>query len=153
MTYITKDSGQREDFATGARRDTQEGKPRYDLIPVEALKRLALLYARGAEKYGESNWQKGIPYSRVLASLLRHVYAWVEGDDTEDHLAAVAWNAFALMAYESRVRRGELPSDLADAGPSLRQEEFKGILSSLPPASPKDEGSLLFRITEDDGEA
>lgn len=99
--FITKDSGKRQEFESGMVRDTQEGKPRYDLIPVEGLHRLADLYARGAEKYDENNWQKGQPYSRAYASLFRHLIAWREGDRTEDHLAAVAWNAFALMWYEA----------------------------------------------------
>ena len=114
LSYITKDSGAREDFSTGARRDVQSGKPRFELIPVEALERLATLYARGAEKYGEHNWQRGMPFSRVAASLLRHAYAWLKGDREEDHLAAVAWNAFALMAYEAWVSKGRLPPALDD---------------------------------------
>lgn len=98
--FVTKDSGKRQNFSTGMVRDTQDGKPRYDLIPAEGLRRLADLYARGAEKYDENNWQKGQPYSRVYASLFRHMMAWREGDKSEDHLAAVAWNAFALMWYD-----------------------------------------------------
>lgn len=101
-SYIVKDSGEREGFDTGAHRDTQEGKPRYDLIPVEMLERLAMLYARGAEKYDEDNWKKGIPIQRVQASLLRHYFAWVQGDRTEDHLAAVIWNAACIMYYEDK---------------------------------------------------
>jgi hypothetical protein len=114
MTFVTKDSGERDDFSTGARRDTQEGKPRYGLVPVPALKRLAELYTRGAEKYGEDNWQKGMPFSRVMESLLRHVYQYLEGDREEDHLAAVAWNAFTLMTYEELVKGGKLPKELND---------------------------------------
>lgn len=98
--FITKDSGKRESFDSGMVRDTQDGKPRYDLIPVQPLKRLADLYMRGAIKYDDNNWQKGQPYSRAYASLFRHMIAWREGDRSEDHLAAVAWNAFALMWYE-----------------------------------------------------
>ena len=56
MKYQTKDSGKRVEFKSGMRRDSTEGKPRYDLIPLEPLKRLAELYARGAEKYGDRNW-------------------------------------------------------------------------------------------------
>lgn len=110
--YITQDSGQREEFPSGAKRDTQNDKPRFDLIPVKPLKRLAELYARGAEKYGEFNWQKGMPFQRVVASLLRHIYAYLEGEDTEDHLAAVAWNAFTLMSYEEMIGEGKLSNDL-----------------------------------------
>lgn len=110
MTYVTKDSGAREQFNTGMQRDTQDGKPRFDLIPTESLRRLADLYARGAIKYDEWNWAKGQPFSRVYASLYRHMIQWREGDRSEDHLAAVAWNAFALMYYEDRM------PDLDDLG-------------------------------------
>lgn len=102
-TFITKDSGARQSFETGMVRDTQEGKPRYDLIPVEALERVAHLYARGAEKYGDDNWKKGQPYSRAYASLYRHLMQWRKGDRDEDHMAAVAWNALALMFYEEKM--------------------------------------------------
>jgi len=98
--FVTKDSGVREEFSTGMVRDTQENKPRYDLIPTGPLKRLAELYMRGAIKYSENNWKKGQPYSRAYASMFRHMVAWREGEASEDHLAAICFNAFALMYYE-----------------------------------------------------
>lgn len=101
--FTTKDSGKRQSFPSGMVRDVQDGKPRFDLIPVEGLHRLADLYARGAEKYGEDNWKKGQPYSRAYASLFRHLIQWREGDRSEDHIAAVAWNAMALMYYEEQM--------------------------------------------------
>jgi hypothetical protein len=112
--FITKDSGQREEFDTGSRRDSREGKGRYDLLPPEAIRRLAQLYERGAAKYGDRNWEKGQPVSRYLDSLLRHVFNYLEGETTEDHLAAAAWNAFGAMVTEDRARSGRLPSDLDD---------------------------------------
>lgn len=99
-TFVTKDSGKREEFSSGSLRDTQDGKPRYSLIPPEPLKRLADLYVRGADKYGEYNWTKGQPTSRILDSLMRHVEAYRSGETSEDHLAAIAWNAFAIMHFE-----------------------------------------------------
>lgn len=115
--FETKDSGRRDEFGSGCRRDTQDGKPRYELVPVRPLTRLAELYARGAVKYGEHNWQKGMPFMRVFASLLRHAYQWLAGDRTEDHLAAVAWNAFSLMAYEEWVEAGLLAKEMDDRPP------------------------------------
>jgi hypothetical protein len=97
------DSGAREEFETGARRDTQEGKPRFGLIPPEPLERLAMHYTNGAKKYGDGNWTRGIKMSRTWESLERHVQAYKRGDQSEDHLAAIAWNAFALMWYEERM--------------------------------------------------
>jgi hypothetical protein len=99
-SFVTKDSGAREGFSSGAVRDTQEGKPRYDLIPPVPMRRLADLYARGAEKYGEGNWTKGMPLSRYQASMERHLNAWKEGDREEDHLVAVIWNAMAIIHFE-----------------------------------------------------
>lgn len=95
-----KDSGERQEFETGARRDAQDDKPLYALIPAGPLYRLAMHYTNGAKKYGPNNWTKGIPMSRCVESLLRHIEAFRMGDESEDHLAAVAWNAFALMWYE-----------------------------------------------------
>lgn len=99
--FVTKDSGAREEFSSGAKRDTQEGKPRFDLIPPLPLERLADLYARGCEKYGEHNWTRGMPLSRYQASMERHLNAWKAGDREEDHLIAVVWNAFAIIQFEN----------------------------------------------------
>jgi hypothetical protein len=98
--YELPDSGKRESFALGAVRDVQDDKPRYDLIPPKSLLRLAMHYTRGARKYGDRNYEKGIPNSRTLASLMRHVEAYRLHDTAEDHLAAIAWNAFTLMFFE-----------------------------------------------------
>lgn len=102
--FITKDSGKREEFSTGMRRDTQDDKPRYDLIDRTFLKRWAELMARGAKKYGENNWLKATTeeeLSRFKASAIRHIYQWLEGDTTEDHAVAVAFNlAGAEMVRE-----------------------------------------------------
>jgi hypothetical protein len=112
--FITKDSGARQEFETGARRDTQDDKPRFDLIPTASLERLAGLYGRGAEKYGPYNWARGIPVSRNIASLERHLQQYKRGDRDEDHLAAVAWNAFAIMHYEAYPHLYEHLMDLPD---------------------------------------
>lgn len=98
--YITKDSGKREEFESGAVRDTQDDKPRYDLIPPKGLKRVAELYSRGAVKYNDHNWRKGMPCSRFMASLMRHVEAYRRGERDEDHLAAVCFNALAMLEFE-----------------------------------------------------
>jgi hypothetical protein len=97
------DSGARQEFETGAQRDTQEGKPRYGLIPPYPLYRLAMHYTNGAEKYDDNNWTRGIPMSRSWESLERHVQAFKAGDHSEDHLAAIAWNAFALIWYGEKM--------------------------------------------------
>ncbi len=102
--FVTKDSGKREAFGSGMVRDTQDDKPRYDLIDRAFLKRWAELMARGAKKYGEENWRKADGASelrRFRASATRHLFQWLDGDRSEDHAAAVAFNlAGAEMVQE-----------------------------------------------------
>lgn len=89
-----------QEFPSGAIRDSHDGKPRYDLIDPRFLLRFAEHMRKGAEHYGEHNWTKGIPSSRYMASLLRHVEAFRRGDWDEDHLAAAAFNLMGLMRNE-----------------------------------------------------
>jgi hypothetical protein len=112
--FVVKDSGKREDFETGARRDTRTGKGRFDLIPTMALRRLAQVYEKGAVKYGDKNWQKGQPLSRYLDSCLRHVAAAADGQEDEDHLFQAVWNLVALAWTLEEVRGARLPAALAD---------------------------------------
>jgi len=112
-----KDSGTREQFPSGAVRDTQDGKPRPDRVlywlPIEALERVATHYENGARKYDRDNWRKGIPASRCLASAFRHLFQWMLGDWTEDHLSAVVFNVLCIITWEQTGR-----TDLLDNGPS-----------------------------------
>jgi len=113
-TFVTKDSGQRLDYATGARRDVTTGKGRYDLLPVVAIRRLAQVYERGAAKYDARNWEKGIPLSRFIDSALRHLMQHLEGKRDEDHLGHAAFNVMGLIHTEEMIRRGLLPAELDD---------------------------------------
>lgn len=116
--FVTKDSGSREEWSTGSKRDTRVGKGRFDLIPVLALRRLAGLYERGALKYGERNWEKGQPLARYVDSAMRHLTQLLAGDTEEDHAVAVAWNMFAFMWTEAMIRLGRLPAELNNMPPS-----------------------------------
>ncbi len=104
----------KETFETGAQRDTQEGKLRFALIPWQAMFRMATLYRDGADHYGDNNWQKGMPFSRILDSMERHYYQFKSGCRQEDHLASLVFGAFALMYYEDKLSTYELPSTLDD---------------------------------------
>lgn len=114
--FETKDSGARAEFSTGAVRDTQDGKGRYDLIPREPIHRWAQLMERGAVKYGDRNWEQGIPLSRMLSSALRHLYQLQAGMKDEDHAAAVLFNVGGFITIAERIEAGVLPKELDDLG-------------------------------------
>lgn len=109
-----KDSGERQSFSTGAVRDKSTGKGRFDLLPAYVLLRDAKHMENGAVKYGDRNWEQGIPLSRFLDSALRHIVYYMEGIRDEDHLAAARWNLAGLIWTEEMVRRGKLPAELHD---------------------------------------
>lgn len=108
----TKDSGKRESYDNGMVRDVQTGKPRFDLLmpngvpyPDQLLTRFAELMARGAEKYGERNWELArgdAAFHRAMGSAFRHFLQWYCGEDDEDHAAAVLFNI--TMAETLRYR-------------------------------------------------
>lgn len=98
---ILPDSGERISYGEGcAVREPDTGKGRYDLISPFALRRMALHYENGALKYADRNWEKGMKFSRYVNSALRHMWKFVMGMNDEDHLAAAAWNIFAIMHHQ-----------------------------------------------------
>ena len=97
-----------EKFDSGSVRGDRTGKGRYDLLPPGAIRRLAGLYERGSKAYGDRNWEKGQPFSRYFDSMLRHAFQAMSGKSDEDHLAAVVWNAMAIMEMQETGREAEL---------------------------------------------
>ena len=87
-------------FKSGSVRTTDAADHRFDLVSPFGLFRLAKIYAEGAKKYGDRNWELGQPFGDVLNHAERHRCLWKKGDRSEDHLAKVAWGMFAIMHYE-----------------------------------------------------
>lgn len=89
-------------FQSGAK--SSEIKPRYDLIPVEALRREAMRMAEGAHAHGENNYRKGGTDPAFIVDrinhLIEHAMKYAAGDRTEDHLAAVRANTAMLIWLE-----------------------------------------------------
>ena len=126
-----------EEFTTGSVRGDQSGKPRLDLIPTLWLKRMGNHLANGARVYGDNNWQKGQPLSRYYGSALRHTMAWYDGDESEDHYAAAAWNNLAAMWTLEQIRAGKLPAELDDRPNTTdhraKEEALQSLLKSSEP--------------------
>ena len=65
---MIKDSGDRTEFETGAKRDMHAGKGRMDLLPWYGIMEVSKHCEEGALKYGEHNVDKGIPLHSLLDS-------------------------------------------------------------------------------------
>lgn len=117
VSYTIKDSGKREEFSTGAKRDTQDDKPWFHVDSPYADLRGAKWLGQGGRKYGPNNYKAGMPMSRYLASLKRHLNAFERGLDDEDHLAAVLFNVKGLLHMEEGFKLGKYPVEMIDEGP------------------------------------
>lgn len=104
--FTVKDSGVREEYESGMKRDTQEGKPDYTLIHIPFLTRLAEHLGKGAIKYGEDNWKLADSpkeLRRFRKSAIRHLIQWLSGERDEDHAAAVVFNLMAAEYVKERL--------------------------------------------------
>lgn len=96
-TAVGKDGSGKDDRA--------DGKLRWDLLPLAEIEDIVRVYTEGAKKYADNSWQD-IPdgFNRYLGALMRHLVAYTKGEryDKEGfmHLAAVCWNAIALLYYD-----------------------------------------------------
>ncbi len=87
-------------FQTGAVRSTDVDSLAYELISPIGLRRVAETCEEGRKKYGEYNWEKGMPISDLLRHAIAHIYKYLFGDRSEDHLAHAAWNLLAACHSE-----------------------------------------------------
>lgn len=70
---------------------------RFDLIDGLAMAEMAKVLKDGAEKYGIDNW-RGIDLSSHLNHLLMHTFAYLAGDDSDNHLAHILCRATFAVA-------------------------------------------------------
>ena len=54
-------------------------------------------YEEGCQKYGDRNWEKGIPLHCYIDSGTRHLLKYLRGDDDERHDRAFVWNIFGAI--------------------------------------------------------
>lgn len=166
--FVTKDSGEREHFDSGMQRDTEAGKPRFDLIVPEGvpfedqlLTRFAALMGRGAEKYDARNWEQAngaAEVARARSSAFRHFFQWFCGETDEDHAAATLFNIMVVETIGPRVEAGEeydyaavADQILGEKGvhsPAARQwsREPVTFVSPQPPSPPPAAGSMQIHV-------
>ena len=95
------------DGATSKFVKNDEGKRRWELIPVDALEEIIKVLEHGAVKYDDHNWSRGAAWSRYWSATMRHVTAWWWGESNDEetglsHLAHAGCCIIFLLAYELR---------------------------------------------------
>lgn len=81
-----------------------KGKLRYDLVHPKAHEDMVKVLTMGAEKYFDRNWERGLSWESVIASLKRHIAAIESGEDYDResgllHIAHAACNVHFLNAF------------------------------------------------------
>jgi hypothetical protein len=89
-------------------------KERVDLVPIEGIKAAARAFAYGANKYYANSWRTaGRPqFSRVYASVLRHLFAWYGREDIDPesglhHLDHALSQLMMLQTYATAPWNGQ----------------------------------------------
>lgn len=115
--FVVKDSGQRQEYASGMVRDVQDDKPMVRLIRSGPMfMRWAIHLTKGAVKYGRDNWtlaNSNEELERFKDSAARHFEQWLNDERDEDHAAAVFFNINAAEYVRGRL-----------AGPSQVPEAY-----------------------------
>ena len=88
-----KKEGQAERFNTG--------KLRWSLVDYKSLEPMVKVLEFGCVKYDEHNWKKGLPTTEICESMIRHLTAYLEGEDTDpdsglSHIGHIQCNAMFL---------------------------------------------------------
>jgi hypothetical protein len=90
---------------TESAKKMDSGKPRVELVSATAMIEIAKVLEFGARKYGDHNWRKGMPWSKVLGSTLRHIFAFMSGEDIDSdsgcsHLSCAMCEIMFLVEYQ-----------------------------------------------------
>lgn len=107
-TVFTLLGGDAVIFCLGHFKDIGRTEPLYDALKTFAKKayngsyetmilEVSRHFEEGAAKYGENNWQKGIPTDCYMDSAIRHYLKYRRGDQDEDHARAFVWNVMCCI--------------------------------------------------------
>ena len=132
VTFASVMSGSKDEVNAKLLKDSDKGlrastgKIRYDLLEPFAIEQVARIFTKGAAKYADHNWLKGMKWSKMIASAKRHIAAFEKGEDYdfdpnckgcqegnclmhtgELHVAQAAWNMLGLTSYYKHYPQGD----------------------------------------------
>lgn len=77
----------------------------------EAMLEVSKHFEEGCKKYGERNWERGIPESCFIDSAIRHYLKWLDSWVDEPHDRAVLWNLMCLWWTHIHITEAETNDD------------------------------------------
>lgn len=91
-------------------------KPRWDLLPMDAVEQIVWVLTRGAEKYAPENWRAegGFEWHRLIRAAYSHLSAFHRGEDNDpewgkSHLAHLGCCILFLLHYQ--LNKDKYPKD------------------------------------------
>lgn len=87
----------------GLRHDA--GKPEIHQVPTSLIIAVAEVLKYGESKYAKGNWKKGMDWVKPYDCLMRHMFKWLQGEETDEesglsHLYHAAANIAMLIEYK-----------------------------------------------------
>lgn len=113
MSFVVKDSGERQQFSSGSVRDVTTGKTDWSRVADgPMLQRWAEHLTRAEPKYpdvapGVANWtliETDEEYWRYKKAAFRHFMQWFNDEADEDHASAVYFNINGVELIKDKQR-------------------------------------------------
>ena len=82
------------------------GKDRWELLPINQIRKVVKVLTDGAEKYGDDGWRSvDKPQPRFYAAMMRHLYEWrrgrkIDSESGMNHMIHVICNAIFLAELD-----------------------------------------------------
>ena len=85
-----------------------DGKLRWSLVDFDALEDMVKVLEFGAKKYADNNWKKGLKTPEIFESMMRHMTAYIRGEDIDPesglpHTGHILCNAM-FLSYMQRFK-------------------------------------------------
>jgi len=85
-----------------------DGKLQWSLVDFDSLEDMVRVLEYGAKKYSRDNWKKGLKTNEIFESLMRHMVAYMRGEDIDPesglpHTGHILCNAM-FLSYMNRCK-------------------------------------------------